>query len=112
MNQREIDQLIKQNSRLRERVKVLENRPKPAPLPAPPEFNPDMLKIARLHRDMDHDALSKATGIPVETLKRYELDLKVPTEFVIAQFADVLQRPCNFFFQEGRMLPPDFVCSR
>jgi len=73
-------------------------------------FNPEFLRMARYLRAVAQAELAECTGIVQGIISKYEAGIKVPTAEHLVLFARALVFPIDFFFREGRMLPPLADC--
>ncbi len=67
-------------------------------------FNPDMFLIARDYRGHSQSSLAKKTRISQARLSKIENGISLPEEDVVAEIAEQLNFPVDFFYQTGRAI--------
>jgi len=77
-------------------------------------FNPAMLQLARLSREMTQGELAAALEVTQGRVSRIENGLREPTNELVKQFAQKLDYPTDFFYQDGgiQTLPITFFRKR
>ena len=68
-----------------------------------PEFNPDMLILARESRGYTQSELAKLVGVERGTISKLEAGLLLTPDELIAKTAGVLRYPVQFFFQNEKV---------
>lgn len=77
-------------------------------------FNPEMLHLARLSREMTQGQLADKAEVTQGRVSKIENGLREPTEDLVLRFAQVLDYPASFFYQAGgiQTLPVTFFRRR
>jgi Zn-dependent peptidase ImmA (M78 family) len=68
-----------------------------------PNFNPELLTLARESREVLQSELSKFAKIPQTLISRFEAGISTPNDEQITAMANALKYPTGFFFQEDRI---------
>ena len=69
-------------------------------------FNPDRLELARQRRGKTKRGLAEAVGITPAALQRYYTYHRTPDQEIVELFANELDFPLEFFYQETAEFPP------
>lgn len=73
--------------------------------------NPDMLIMARLVRGYTQEYVAEVSGIPLETLQRYEAEGGVLPTGDIYKLARGYEFPITFFHQKGKIHRTARICG-
>ena len=70
------------------------------------DFNPARLDLARRRRGLTKTALAKTTGLSTRRLRDYDAGIRAPTLATVADLANVLRFPTEFFYGPTLEEPP------